>query len=83
VDMTEVAVAFLGVVKLATIFAFVLAIIWVRSRYGTRKREASMLIEQEQDTLVQLAKVADKMEQRLDTLEKILDAEHPKWKERM
>ncbi|MHB1206943.1 MAG: hypothetical protein ACYCZX_15335 [Rhodospirillaceae bacterium] len=41
------------------------------------------MIEQEQDTLVQLARVADKMEQRLDTLEKILDAEHPRWKERM
>ena len=74
--MTEVMVAFLGVVKLATIFAFVLAIVWIRHRYGTRKREAGILLEQEQDTL------ADKMEQRLDTLEKILDAEHPKWKER-
>ena len=42
-----------------------------------------MLIEQEQDSLAQLTRVADKMEQRLDTLEKILDAESPKWKERM
>ncbi len=82
-DMTEVMVAFLGVVKLATIFAFVLAIIWINRRYGTRKREAGILIEQEQDTLAQLTRVADKMEQRLDTLEKILDADTPKWKERM
>lgn len=81
-DMTEVAVAFLGVVKLATIFAFVLAIIWIRHRYGTRKREAGILLEQEQDTLAQLSHTADRMEQRLETLEKILDAEHPKWKER-
>ena len=31
----------------------------------------------------QLARMAEKMEDRMATLEKILDADHPKWKERV
>jgi phage shock protein B len=83
VDYTEIARSFLHLLQLATIFVFVLGIIWINRRYGTRKREAAMLTEQEQMTLDQLARIAEKMEQRLATLEKILDAEQPAWKERV
>jgi phage shock protein B len=83
VDITAIMLGFFGVLKIATIFAFVLCIIWINRRYGTRKREAAMLTEQESQTLDQLVRVAEKMEGRLATLESILDAEHPKWKERV
>ena len=55
----------------------------INRRYGTRKREAAILNDQEQNSLDQLLRVAEKMESRLATLEKILDAEQPKWKERV
>ena len=82
-DYTEIVRSFLHLLQLATIFVFVLGIIWINRRYGTRKREAAMLTEQEQTTLDQLTRVAEKMEQRLSTLERILDAEQPTWKERV
>ena len=81
--MTQIVLAFMSVLKLATIFAFILAFVWVNRRYGARKREAAILTEQEQGSLDQLSRIAEKMERRLDALERILDAEHPKWKERL
>jgi phage shock protein B len=83
VNITAIMLGFFGVLKLATVLVFVLAIIWINRRYGTRKREAAVLNEQEQGNLDQLVRIAEKMEDRLATLEKILDAEHPKWKERV
>lgn len=82
-NITAIMLGFFGVLKLATVLVFVLAIIWINRRYGTRKREAAVLNEQEQGNLDQLVRIAEKMEDRLATLEKILDAEHPKWKERV
>ena len=82
-NITAIMLGFFGVLKLATVFVFILAIIWINRRYGTRKREAAILNEQEQGSLDQLVRIAEKMEDRLGTLEKILDAEHPKWKERV
>jgi phage shock protein B len=83
VNITAIMLGFFGVLKLATILVFVLSIIWINRRYGTRKREAAILNEQEQGSLDQLLRIAEKMEDRLGTLEKILDAEQPKWKERV
>ena len=82
-NITAIMLGFFGVLKLATVFVFILAIVWINRRYGTRKREAAILNEQEQGSLDQLVRIAEKMEDRLGTLEKILDAEHPKWKERV
>ena len=82
-DMTAVAKSFIDLLELATIFLFVLAIIWINRRYGARKREAAMLTEQENGALDQLLRTAEKMERRLATLEQILDADHPTWKERV
>jgi phage shock protein B len=83
VNITAIMLGFFGVLKFATIFIFILAVIWINRRYGTRKREAAILNDQEQNSLDQLLRVAEKMENRLATLEKILDAEQPKWKERV
>jgi phage shock protein B len=81
VDITAIMMGFFGVLKFATLFIFIFGIVWINRRYGTRKREAAMLTEQESQTLDQLVRVAEKMEGRLATLERILDAEQPEWKE--
>jgi len=51
VNITAIMLGFFGVLKLATLFAFILAVVWINRRYGTRKREAAILNEQEQGNL--------------------------------
>jgi phage shock protein B len=71
----------LEVLKIATIFAFILAIIWVNRHYRAKKAMAGTLAEEEKATLEDLSRVAVKLEERVATLEKILDGEQPKWRE--
>lgn len=78
---TGILMEFVGVLKLATIFSFVLAIIWVNRHYKARRVQASVLADEEKQTLDDLARIAGKLEDRVVTLEKILDAEQPKWRE--
>ena len=77
-----IAVKFFEVVKLATIFAFVLAIIWMGRHYKSRRHESKLLSDEERQTLDDLARIAGKLEDRVITLEKILDADDPKWRDR-
>ncbi|MBL8643888.1 MAG: envelope stress response membrane protein PspB [Rhodospirillaceae bacterium] len=81
-DTTKVAIEFFGVIKLATIFAFVLGVIWMSRHFKSRKSEAKLLSEEERQTLDDLARIAGKLEDRVATLEKILDADHPNWRDR-
>lgn len=78
---TVIAVKFFEVLKLATIFAFVLAIIWMGHYRKTKKAQAGLLAEEEHATLEDLSRIAVKLEERVNTLEKILDSEQPKWRD--
>jgi len=80
-----------SLLELATVFAFVLAIIFIRRHSGGRNHGwnpkdwrwgNSAPTGEDQAILDDLGKVAERMERRLDTLEKILEADDPKWKER-
>jgi phage shock protein B len=71
----------LDVLKIATFFAFILAIIWVNRHYRTKRAQAGVLAEEEKATLEDMARVAVKLEDRVATLEKILDSEQPKWRD--
>ena len=51
---------------------------WIRLHYNSR----STLSTDERQELVELRNAADRMETRLSTLEQILDAEAPGWRER-
>jgi phage shock protein B len=77
----DVLMEFMSVLKLATIFAFVLAIIWLKHYRNNRKAEISILAEDEKAALEDLVRIATKLEERVATLEKILDSEQPKWRD--
>jgi phage shock protein B len=77
----DVLMEFMSVLKLATIFAFVLAIIWLKHYRNNRKAEISILAEDEKAALEDLVRIATKLEERVVTLEKILDSEQPKWRD--
>jgi len=44
--------------------------------------QGSQLTENEVQRLMQLAEQASRMQQRIKTLEDILDAEHPNWRQK-
>ncbi|WP_272687054.1 envelope stress response membrane protein PspB [Providencia sp. PROV149] len=56
---------------------------WLWLHYNKQNnRQGSQLIENEIQRLVQLAEQSQRMQQRIKTLEDILDAEHPNWRQK-
>lgn len=62
------------------LFMTVLGPIWISKHYATRRQEAKTLLSEEQEALDHLVTIAEKMENRIGNLEKILDAENPNWR---
>ena len=66
-------------VPLILFLAFV-APIWIIAHYVTRWRTAKTLSSEDQKLLAELWKGADRMEGRLDNVERILDVEAADWR---
>ena len=62
------------------IFMVFVAPIWVIMHYRTAGKKAVGLSDNEQNSLNELSEIADRMEDRINTLESILDAETPDWR---
>jgi phage shock protein B len=63
-----------------TIFVLFVLPIWLWLHYSNRSSRGE-LSQSEQQRLVQLRQ-ANKMRERIQALEAILDAEHPNWRDR-
>ena len=64
-----------------TIFVLFVLPIWLWLHYSHRSSRGE-LSQSEQQRLAQLSAEANKMRERIQALEAILDAEHPNWRER-
>lgn len=62
------------------IFLAVVAPLWILMHYITRWRSAKTLSGEDEKMLQDLWQTAEKMEDRIGTLERILDAEAPQWR---
>jgi len=62
------------------IFMIFVAPIWVIMHYRTAGKKSVGLSDDEQKSLNELADIAEGMEERITTLESILDAETPDWR---
>ncbi len=62
------------------LFMVIVAPIWIIMHYRTAGKKSVGLSDDEQQSLDELAEIADSMEERLSTLESILDAETPDWR---
>ncbi|WP_313478211.1 envelope stress response membrane protein PspB [Atlantibacter hermannii] len=62
-----------------TIFVLFVAPIWLWLHYSNRSSR-SELTQNEQQRLAQLTEEARWMRERIQSLEQILDAEHPNWR---
>jgi phage shock protein B len=65
------------------IFMIFVAPIWLILHYRSKKRMNQGISVEEYATLQDLADKADKMADRIHTLESILDAEAPQWRNKV
>lgn len=65
------------------IFMLVVAPIWLILHYRSKKQISQGLTEEEYHQLTELSELADKMADRIKTLEAILDAEAPEWRDKV
>ncbi len=77
--MDEVLVFFFVPVVL---FLVVVAPVWLVLHYRSKSRAQGELSQAEREELDQLLAEADRMADRIETLEAILDAEVPNWRRR-
>lgn len=65
------------------IFLIFILPIWLWLHYSKKNNgQGSQLTENEIQRLMQLAEQASHMQKRIKTLEDILDAEHPNWRQK-
>ncbi|CAH0146030.1 envelope stress response membrane protein PspB [Erwinia aphidicola] len=64
-----------------TIFVLFVAPIWLWLHYSNRRSGSAELSQNELQRLQQLTQDARKMRERIQSLEAILDAEHPNWRQ--
>ncbi len=62
------------------VFMVIVAPIWIIMHYRTASKKAVGLSVDEQNALDHLLETATRMEDRISTLESILDAENPNWR---
>ncbi|NUU66559.1 envelope stress response membrane protein PspB [Enterobacteriaceae bacterium BIT-l23] len=65
-----------------TIFVLFVAPIWLWLHYSNRQERGSQLSQSERQRLMQLNDDAQRMRERIQALEQILDAEHPNWRDK-
>ncbi|WP_085299105.1 envelope stress response membrane protein PspB [Cognaticolwellia mytili] len=65
------------------IFMIVVAPIWLILHYRSKRQISQGFSEEEYVQLSELSELADKMADRIKTLEAILDAETPEWRNKV
>lgn len=65
------------------IFMLVVAPIWLILHYRSKRQISQGLSQEEYEQLSELSEMADKMADRIKTLEAILDAETPDWRNKV
>ncbi|SDB05446.1 phage shock protein B [Pseudidiomarina indica] len=65
------------------LFMIFVAPLWVIMHYRSQRKISQGLSEEELVQLQELAQQAERMRDRIATLESILDAESPKWRDRV
>ena len=65
------------------VFMVVGAPLWLILHYRSKKQVSQGLSEHEHRQLLELAQKADKMAERVETLEALLDQEAPQWRRKV
>ncbi|WP_162046602.1 envelope stress response membrane protein PspB [Vibrio taketomensis] len=62
------------------VFLIFVAPLWLILHYRSKKKTSSGLSQEDYQRLQVLSERAESMQKRVDTLERILDAESPSWR---
>jgi phage shock protein B len=68
---------------LVVIFTFVIVLTIVRQNYKRQERQAAGLAPGDQSALDRALDIARRLEQRIETLERLLDEDAPGWRARV
>ncbi len=68
---------------LAVLFMTVVAPLWIIFHYITKWRAQRGLSAQDERLLAELWEIANRLEGRIQTLERVLDAEAPNWRNKI
>ena len=63
-----------------TIFLVIVAPIWIIAHYATRWRTGKALSSEDERLLAELWESSEKIERRIESLERILDADEKNWR---
>ena len=66
---------------LGILFLTIVAPLWISAHYGTRWRKARGISREDEKTLADLLQSAQRIEQRVEGLEKLLDVQSPGWRQ--
>lgn len=64
-------------------FVMVIAIVWIIFHYRRGHRMDRLSSREEQETIDRMMGLLERMEGRVATLERILEAEDPRWREKV
>jgi phage shock protein B len=78
--MSDVVIAFFVP---TVVFLVIVAPLWILMHYRSKQRARGELSAEERQLLETLAVRADRMAERIETLESILDDETPGWRNRL
>ncbi len=73
----------LAIFPVAIAFVVIVLPIWIIAHYATKWRSNKVITEGDERLLSELWDTAGKMEDRIRTLERILDEEAPDWRTRV
>jgi len=62
------------------VFMVIVMPIWLSLHYGARFRQAKVLTAESERTLGELSDIADRLQKRIDNLERLLDVAAPEWR---
>lgn len=65
---------------LAILFMVIVAPLWIIFHYGTKNASSKRLTSEDEAMLNEVWESAQRMEERIETLEKILDADSSRWR---
>ena len=65
------------------LFLVVVAPIWITMHYRSVSRSSRSLNLEDKESIEQMLATVDKLTDRIGTLESILDADHPQWRQQI
>ena len=64
------------------VFLVFVAPLWILLHYRSKQRDRAALSDEEREELERMTQLVERMADRIETLEAILDAETPGWRKR-